>query len=141
MLWSSLSTSKPSRTALPKGRISAASPLPPPKRFQSCVAKPEAWSSLLKAVAALAPPRLSRTFLPSDWQVLMSFSRVGQLRRLEAPAACIAADGPPHAVLRFRPGYPAAPKKVVRKARMTMSTLESWHIWARVVWLVAGDWP
>jgi len=64
--------SKPSILTFPKGFISDDSPVPPPKRFQSWVANVPACNVLERAVVASAPPRLSKTFFPRPWQVVMS---------------------------------------------------------------------
>ena len=88
-----------------------------------------------------APPRLRRTFLPEDWQVVIWRARAGQLTRPVAPLEVICGVWPPQEEPRFKVGMPPGPKKVVKKARTTMSTDGSWHNLSRGTCPVAPDWP
>ena len=90
-------TSKPSTLTVPKGRRPALAPVPAPNKSQSVVANFVASASLVNAVEASDPPRLSMTFLPRPWQVVMSAARAGQERRPVAPAAVISGVVPAHA--------------------------------------------
>ena len=122
-----LPTSKPSTDTVPKGRRPVFAPVPAPKRSQSVVANFVASASLVNADEASAPPRLSMTFLPRPWQVVMSAAKAGQERSPVAPAAVISGLVPLQAAPKLTVGYPPGPSNVVRKARMTMLTLVSLH--------------
>ncbi len=87
----------------------------------------------------MEPPRLRRTFLPEDWHWVIWEARVGQLMRPVAPMEAICEVWPPQDEPRFREGMPPGPKKVVRKARTTMSTEGSWQSLERETWPVAPD--
>lgn len=73
-----INSTYPSRTASPKGRISDD---PPKKVFQIVFANSIPWSSDSKPTEPVAPPRLSVTSLPFDWQLVTSLARAEQSGR------------------------------------------------------------